>query len=121
LTFTSDARTDFGNLVSAHGDSLTLRARSVSSFGAESGITYSTSDSSITGVLIDNISEQELFNMAGKEVDADRLAMVEYDESVDENDQILVGTEVYDITEIIKLPDSTNIVAIILALKKVRP
>jgi len=121
LTFTTDAISDFSKIVTAHPVSLTLRTRTASTYNGDDILTYSSSDSTITAVFIDRISQRELYNLAGVETEAESIAMIKTTDTVDLNDQILHGTTVYDIIEIINKPDSTNTIVQLLLLKQVRP
>lgn len=59
--------------------------------------------------------------MAGRETEAEAVAMIKTTDALDKNDQIVSGSDVYDIIDIGVKPNDTNSVVQVALLKLVRP
>ena len=88
MSFTTEARNDLSNLLTAHGITVTVRTRTASTYDGDDQITYSTSDASATAIWVPNVGDKELYELSGIEDTADAKIQLAYDTSIDINDQI---------------------------------
>lgn len=120
MSFTTDAVADFADLITDHGVTITIRARSSSSISGDDEITWTTADTSVSAIWKENVTNQEVFREVGLDIEADAMAYIKASETIDENDRIVYNSKTYAILKIISKPDPTNEVMKVLVLNNIR-